>query len=146
MDGALELREVDVLPLARAPAVVEGGDECEGADVRHEEVRIGDARADGLAVGPACQVVEAGCRLQGMAVSHVVRPGAGLAEEGHRDHDEVGADLAQLLVVEAELLERAGRERLRDDIRDGDKALEQLGAAGCFRLMVMPYLELLKFA
>ena len=82
-------------PDARAAAVVERGDERDCSDVRDEEVRVGDARADGLRVGPAGQVVEAGGGLEDVSVAHVARPGAGLAVERHGDHHEVFADTAQ---------------------------------------------------
>ena len=115
-DPALHLRQVDVLALAGAAAVEEGRGQQERREARRE--RVGDRAegADGLAVGPAGQVIEAGERRALPAEARVVALGARLAVQARADHQQVGALLHQRGVVEPPLRHRAGREVLRHRI------------------------------
>ena len=130
VERRLELAEVDVLPLAGALAVVERGDQRGGGEVRHEEVGVGDAGADRLLARIVGQVRDAGRRLEHVAVALPHRPGTGGAVHRHRDHDDVGANFAQVVVGQPPGAHRLGGERLGHDVALGDQALGQLDAPG----------------
>ena len=131
--GAFGLGQLDRLSLARAAAVAQRGEYGEGAVHPHEEVtgeRLHVRLRGGVAVaaldGRARHSIDVG------AVAAALDVGAGASVGGQVEEDDVGADGADGVVVEAQLLQRAAREVLGEHVAHGDEALddgEPLGAA-----------------
>ena len=53
LERALDLRLIDVLPVARAPAMIERGEDHGDGEARRDEVGVGTERAARRAIGPA---------------------------------------------------------------------------------------------
>ena len=115
MDRRLRLREIDVLALPGAVAVVERREHRRDREPRRDVVAVGRHHRGG-AVGPPGDTVEAGDRR-----AHRAEPGetgqrAALPEEAAAQHDQIGFDRLQRLVVEPPRRHRLRRERLADDV------------------------------
>ena len=126
-DAALDLRQVDMLALARLLSMEQGRREQQRRVARRQRVRDRAVGPDGLPVRPAGQVVEARERRALAAEARIVPVRPRRAVQTRADHDEVGPLLRQRGVVEAPLLHRTWREVLRDGVgperqplRDGD--------------------------
>ena len=75
--GCLALGEVDVLPLAGAPCMIDGGQDRRDREAGGDVVRVGDVGRAGPIAGPARHVAEAGDRRAHRAVAseHAMRTG-----------------------------------------------------------------------
>ena len=128
-DHALGLGELDDLALAGPPELEEGEGggvgAVEGGDGVGEEDVLGLGRV-GVAV--AADVGVAGGAFEVGAEGAVVGVGAGEAVSGHAEHDDIGLDGAEGVVVDAELVDGGRRVVLDHDVGDGDELLEDLDA------------------
>ena len=79
LKGGLDLREVEVLALAGAVAVVQRRHDREHREPRRDHVGVGDGGAARVAVGPSGDVVHAGEGLKQVADAGVRRLGAFLS-------------------------------------------------------------------
>src|SRR5262249_51835034 len=118
--GTVEQRHVDVLALARAVAMVQRGEDRDGAVVAgHEIDQAGTgfhrARA-GLAFGDAGHGHHATARLEQPVVARARRHRPSLAKAGDRAVDEAGIDRLQALVIPPEPLEVADLLILDQDV------------------------------
>ncbi len=110
------LREIDVLPLARATAMVERRQDGDGDETRGDVVGVGAERAGGRAIGPPPQVREARDRGGQIAVAGEGLERPRLAHETGGEHHQVGLPRREGGPVEAPARHRPGRERLRHDV------------------------------
>lgn len=100
---------VDELAFARAIAVQDSSDHCEGGGGAGAEVD-GAAHLGRRTVGVAGEVREAGEGGEGGRVADVVALGASSTDGAGGDHDELGANGVEMVVAEAEFVEGAGAE------------------------------------
>ena len=128
-EHGLDVGEVDVLTLARSPAVAEGGQERRGGVDAGDRIAEGDVLHGRRVAGAAVQVGQSGRLLDGRAVGPVVHPGPALAEGRHRDHDELGVRLAEPWVVESQPGQDAGGVVLDHGIGLRDEAQQKVDAA-----------------
>ena len=115
----LPLREVDVLPLARAGAMEQGGEDGDGAVEAARRVAVRDADVHRRPAAVAGHRGEAGERHLRRPVRHLVAVGPRRAVARQRDHDDVGAERAQHVVAEPHALHDPGREVLDHDVARG---------------------------
>ena len=69
VDRGFHLAEVDVLTIPGALAVIEGGDQRDGGEVRNQEVGVGDAGTDRFLAGVGGEVRNARCGLQYVTIA-----------------------------------------------------------------------------
>ena len=114
MQRGFRLRLVEVLTLTGAPPIVERGQQRGGGEARHDVIGVRAEGSGGRAIGPSGEIVKAG--NGGGHVAEARQPGLrpALAHQAGAQHDDVRLDLAQGLVIEAQVRNRAGRERLGD--------------------------------
>ena len=128
MHRGLVLRDLDLLPLARAFAVDQRRDDLRSGDRREREIGVQRAEPDRRAV--CLSRLPHHARKPRHAVADpapaVVRPPG--AHHRERGVDQVRLDRAQLVVGEAELLHRAGREVVGHDVELVEHAADQLEA------------------
>ena len=117
VEGRLGLRLVDVLALARAFPVLEGGQDAGRVVADGDEVGVGAVGPGGGAARPAGQRLEAGDTGGEVSEARQVAPRTGLPQQAARDHHEVGLQPAQRLPAEAVALDHARCERLGDHVR-----------------------------
>src|SRR6266851_7384425 len=131
MNRCLDLRNVDVLALAGPPLVIEGGQQSGGNELWRSEISVRRERSGRWAVGPACQLTEA-CHAgahRAVAGQHSMQ--TGLSVEAAAQHDQIGLDFTQRLIIHAPGLHRSRWEVLNNDVGPVYKA--QCGDArlGC---------------
>ena len=128
------LREVDV-----AAAGLAGGDQAVAAFKRGEQgqrahhagqrVAAGGAAEDRLVVGVAREVRQARHLLRRVGEGGVMAPAAGQPEAGHRQHDQVGVDLAQRLPMQTEVAHHPRGVVFDDDVGFLDHLADRVRAA-----------------
>ena len=127
---AVQHTDVDHIALAGDSALIQGGNGAESAEDAGNDIADGSADADGLAAGFAGDAHNAAHGLHDHIIGGTGRVGAGLAEAGDGDIDELGIDLLQFLVAQAHAVHGAGFQVLHDDIDVLDQLLEHLDAFG----------------
>ena len=110
------LRQVDVLALAGAVAMVQGGQQSSAEELGRHVVGVGTEHASGIAIGPASHLIEARHGRTHRAETGQRRERPALAEQAARRHDDVGLDRSQILIGQVEVGQRMGRERLGDNV------------------------------
>ena len=117
--------DLNLLALSRAASFPncghDGGGDVEGGRLVAVEV----SGLAGRAVLVAGDVAHAAQTLGTGAEGYVIAPRAGTPEGRHGDHDEVGAEGAEVAVGKAEVGHDAGAVVLDDHVADGDEGLEQ---------------------
>ena len=101
LERRLELGDVDVLALARAPPVVERRQQRRGREALRDEVGVGAVDHDRRAIGPPGELVEPGQPGHQVAEASIQPPGSGLALHARRQHHHRRVAGADLRVVHA---------------------------------------------
>ena len=125
----VEHRHVDALALAGALALEQRGGQRESAGHAGGVVDRRRAELDRMHVLGAGHRHDAGGRLDHVIVGGLVAARAVLAEGRERRVDQPRIDLRQILVAEAERLERAGPVVLDEHVGGRDQLLQDLAAA-----------------
>ena len=111
-----ELSQVDPLAFAGVRAVLERGQDGDGAGDAAGVVGVRVAEALRRAAGKAHEMGHPRKGLERGPVANVVAPGAGVTGTGHGDADDAGVDCPEALVVHAPALHDAGAEVVDDHI------------------------------
>ena len=117
VDSGLALREIDELPFAAAPALVQGGDDGEQSEPGVDEVRERTVCAARCAIGPAGNAVQPAQGGPLVAEPRVASLRARLTAKARADHDEVLAVGVERTPVEAEASHGSRREALDHHVR-----------------------------
>ena len=97
-----QLRQVDELALARTSSMLEGRENRDRVVAGRDVVGVRAKRTGWVPNGPAGELVEARDGRGEIAVPGESRERARLTHQTCREHDQVGLELAQLLVAQAE--------------------------------------------
>ena len=116
---------VHVLPLPRGDPVGVGQHRASGAGGPAVEIKMGKADSDGGTVLVAGQVHEPAQRHADDIGRLIVRVGAVLSKGCDGHHDQLGVDLRQMLVAQAQSVQIAGGEGLDEEIGLGHQFLQQ---------------------
>ena len=126
---ALLLGEVHPGPLSRTTAFLQRRKDGVYGPHAGARVRICPCRANGRAVGEAGHVGEPGHTLQRLSEADIVPVRPRLAEGRHAHHDQIGADLYQVIIFQVQVAHDAGAVVLYYDVGNGDELEEQVSAA-----------------
>ena len=121
MHGGFSLGQINVLTFSGATTMIQRGKHGGRVKPRRNIVGVCTKRACRFAIFPTCDGVEPRHCCGEVAVSSEHSQWASLSHETSAEHDQVGIDLAQGVVIQTKGLHRAGRERLGDHIRPCDK-------------------------
>src|SRR5262249_54768731 len=112
MQRGLRLRLVDVLTLSGAPMVIECGKNRHCGETWRYIIRIRAEWTGRRPIGPSGEVVKSGYRGGHVTETGDSRKRPALPHQAGTQHDDVGLEFAQRLVVIAPRAHRLGRERL----------------------------------
>src|SRR5262247_3133001 len=128
--GGFGLREINVLALARARAVVERRQNRERTERRSDVIRKGrlGARARALYAWIPPEISHAGIREQDRTEAQVLAPRSGVTERLKAGHDDVGAQRAHPRVIELPARHYPGTEILGQYVCRADQFCRDLTA------------------
>ena len=125
-EHAVQQGHVHILAFAGALPVIQGQQDAGDGVQAGTHVAQGSAYSGGRGIGIAGDAHHAGHALGHDVIGGQVAHGAVLAEAGDGAVDDLGVDLLQILVGEAQLLHHAGLEVLHHDVAGLDHIIDQV--------------------
>src|SRR5271163_1104816 len=110
MHRRLRLRQVDVLSAPGAATIFQRGQNRANCETGRDTIGVGTIRSRGWPIWPSAEIAEPGDGSREIAIASEFRKRASLPHEATTDHYDLGLDLFECRVIQAEAAHRLGRE------------------------------------